>query len=258
MKPRQTTSAEAPTSAARTMASNSMAIYARTLASVFLALLGSRWTFLGLGQDDLGIYTVVVGVVGFLGILTGAMTQSAQRFLALGAGSDRSGCDQPVLQRVADHPPRARRAIARARGHGRCLGNPERPRDPDGQDGGGNARVSLRARAGHSQHRDGARLGGLRRPSEIRPLVGARDRTGSSGARRSRSRSGTSPGTGWSYYVLASTAVALSFMGVQVYVAARASSRRCVRGAGTSRTGRPSGRSSRSPGGTCSEWSLPS
>ena len=88
MKPRQPESDDASKAAARTIAFNSTAIYARTIAGVVLALFASRWTFLGLGPDDLGIYAVVGGLVGFLGILTGAMTQSAQRFLALGAGGD--------------------------------------------------------------------------------------------------------------------------------------------------------------------------
>ena len=65
---------------------NAAAVLARTLTGVGLAMFASRWSYLGLGPADLGTVTAVIALVGLLGLLTGAMSQSSQRFMALATG----------------------------------------------------------------------------------------------------------------------------------------------------------------------------
>lgn len=67
---------------------NSAVLYLRVIACSALALLGSRIVLSSLGTVDYGLYSVVLGVMGFMSFLNAAMATSSSRYLTyeLGAG----------------------------------------------------------------------------------------------------------------------------------------------------------------------------
>lgn len=68
---------------------NTAALYARVLVSTGLSVFASRYILAALGVVDFGLYSVIVGIMGFMSFLNGAMATSSQRHLthALGRGN---------------------------------------------------------------------------------------------------------------------------------------------------------------------------
>lgn len=68
------------------VAKNTLLLYLRMFLMTCISLYTSRIMLQALGIDNLGIYNVVGGVVGLMGILNGAMTVSTLRYLSFGLG----------------------------------------------------------------------------------------------------------------------------------------------------------------------------
>ena len=66
---------------------NTGVLYARLLIGVVVGLFTVRLVLNALGETDFGIYTLVAGVVGMLGVLNSAMTNASMRFMAHGLGT---------------------------------------------------------------------------------------------------------------------------------------------------------------------------
>ncbi len=67
---------------------NTGILYAKLLIVMVLGLLSVRIILSALGETDYGIYSLVAGVVGMLGILQGAMSSASMRFMAHSLGSN--------------------------------------------------------------------------------------------------------------------------------------------------------------------------
>ena len=65
----------------RRIARNTLLLYFRMLILMIVALYTSRIVLEALGVEDYGVYNVVGGVVGMMGILNNAMSVSTQRYL---------------------------------------------------------------------------------------------------------------------------------------------------------------------------------
>lgn len=67
---------------------NTMALYTRVAVTTVLVLFTSRFVLAALGVVDFGLYSVVAGIMGFMGFLNSAMATSSQRHLTheLGRG----------------------------------------------------------------------------------------------------------------------------------------------------------------------------
>ena len=65
---------------------NTLLLYGRTLLSMFVGLFSSRVILASLGVENLGIYTLVGGVVSLFAFLNSALTQSTQRFISFELG----------------------------------------------------------------------------------------------------------------------------------------------------------------------------
>ena len=63
----------------RRIARNTLLLYFRMLILMIVALYTSRVVLEALGVEDYGVYNVVGGVVGMMGILNNAMSVSTQR-----------------------------------------------------------------------------------------------------------------------------------------------------------------------------------
>ena len=61
-------------------------LYLRMVVLMVANLYASRIVLAALGEDDYGLYSVVGGIVVFLGFINLSMTASSQRFLAYSAG----------------------------------------------------------------------------------------------------------------------------------------------------------------------------
>lgn len=68
------------------LAKNTLLLYLRMVLMTLISLYTSRVVLQALGVDNLGIYNVVGGVVGLMGIINGAMAVSTQRYLSFGLG----------------------------------------------------------------------------------------------------------------------------------------------------------------------------
>lgn len=68
------------------IAKNTLLLYFRMVIVTVVALFTTRIILNLLGVKDFGIYNVVAGVVGFIGVLNGAMISASQRFLAFEIG----------------------------------------------------------------------------------------------------------------------------------------------------------------------------
>lgn len=69
------------------IAKNTLLLYFRMIAVSLVSLFTTRIILEQLGVENFGIYNVVGGMVGFLGMLNGSMTSATQRFLAFELGS---------------------------------------------------------------------------------------------------------------------------------------------------------------------------
>lgn len=78
------------------IAKNTLMLYLRMILIMGVTLISFRIILKELGEDGYGIYNVVAGVVVLFSFLSGAMTQSTQRFLSYHLGLQ----DYPELQRV--------------------------------------------------------------------------------------------------------------------------------------------------------------
>ena len=68
------------------IARNSLMLYIRTIIITIVAFYTTRITMQLLGAEDYGISNVISGVIGFMAIITNAMVNAAQRFLAFELG----------------------------------------------------------------------------------------------------------------------------------------------------------------------------
>ena len=75
----------------KTIAKNTLFLYARMLIILFVSLYTSRVILQILGIDDNGLYQTVGGIVGFLSFLNGALSTATSRFItfALGKGDEQ-------------------------------------------------------------------------------------------------------------------------------------------------------------------------
>ena len=68
------------------IAKNSLMLYIRTIIITIVAFYTTRITMQLLGAEDYGISNVISGIIGFMAIITNAMINAAQRFLAFDLG----------------------------------------------------------------------------------------------------------------------------------------------------------------------------
>ena len=71
----------------RRIAANTMVIWARMLVIIVIGLLCTRFVFQALGASDVGLYTVVGGVIAMLGFLSSAMTATTRRYINIEMGT---------------------------------------------------------------------------------------------------------------------------------------------------------------------------
>jgi O-antigen/teichoic acid export membrane protein len=69
---------------------NTSVLYAKLVIGVVIGLFTTRLVLDALGETDYGIFTLVAGVVGLLGILQSSMSSASMRFMAHSLGSDDS------------------------------------------------------------------------------------------------------------------------------------------------------------------------
>ena len=63
-------------------------LYIRTIIITIVAFYTTRVTMQLLGAEDYGISNVISGIIGFMAIITNAMINAAQRFLAFDLGKN--------------------------------------------------------------------------------------------------------------------------------------------------------------------------
>ena len=90
------------------IAKNTVLLYFRMLILMVVNLYASRVVLAALGVDDYGLYSVVGGVVAFLGFLNISMTSASQRFLSYSQGHD----DENGVKRTFNSVFRAQFVIA--------------------------------------------------------------------------------------------------------------------------------------------------
>lgn len=71
----------------RRIAKNTMLLYFRMLITLFVGLYTSRVVLATLGVSDYGLYSVVGGVIGMFGFLTGMLSAGTQRFITYEIGT---------------------------------------------------------------------------------------------------------------------------------------------------------------------------
>ena len=71
----------------RRIAKNTMFLYFRMLITLFVGLYTSRVVLATLGISDYGLYSVVAGVIGMFGFLTGMLSAGTQRFITYEIGT---------------------------------------------------------------------------------------------------------------------------------------------------------------------------
>jgi len=71
---------------------NTSVLYARLIIGIVIGLFSTRLVLSALGEANYGIYTLVAGVVGMLGILNASMSNASMRFMAhsLGTGNEET------------------------------------------------------------------------------------------------------------------------------------------------------------------------
>ena len=72
----------------RRIAKNTLTLYFRMFITMLVGLFTSRVFLSALGFEDYGIYNVVGGVIGMMGVVTGLLSQSTMRFITYAIGSD--------------------------------------------------------------------------------------------------------------------------------------------------------------------------
>ncbi|MGM9812554.1 MAG: hypothetical protein ACI30V_06865 [Muribaculaceae bacterium] len=72
----------------RRIAKNTLMLYFRMFITMLVGLYTSRVFLSALGFDDYGIYNVVAGVIGMMGVVTGLLSQGTMRFLTFSIGRD--------------------------------------------------------------------------------------------------------------------------------------------------------------------------
>lgn len=65
---------------------NTAATYGRTVLAMIMGLFSSRWVLNALGQEDFGLYSVVGGLITFVGLLNGLLASSVGRYYAFAIG----------------------------------------------------------------------------------------------------------------------------------------------------------------------------
>ncbi len=75
-----------PTSNNKRILKNTVYLYLRMIVTTIVSLYTTRITLQLLGAEDFGIFNVVGGVIGFMGIFTGSMGSATQRFLSYDLG----------------------------------------------------------------------------------------------------------------------------------------------------------------------------
>lgn len=70
----------------KAIAFNSVILYARMLLTTICMLLMTRFALKALGVVDYGLYSVLGGIVAFVGVFNSIMTSTANRFIAVGIG----------------------------------------------------------------------------------------------------------------------------------------------------------------------------
>ena len=68
------------------IAKNTIFLYIRSLASLFIGLFTVRYVLKALGEEDYGLYAVVGGSIGFLTFITSALATGSQRFFSFTLG----------------------------------------------------------------------------------------------------------------------------------------------------------------------------
>ena len=61
---------------------NTAILYIKLLVVLVIGLISTRYILDTLGIDQYGVYVLVGGIVGMLGILNGAMSNASMRFMA--------------------------------------------------------------------------------------------------------------------------------------------------------------------------------
>lgn len=70
------------------LAKNTILLYVRMIVVSFVSLYTARLVLQLLGVEDYGIYNVIGGIIGFMGIITGTMSSATQRFLSYDLGNN--------------------------------------------------------------------------------------------------------------------------------------------------------------------------
>ena len=70
------------------IAKNTLLLYFRMIVMTIVSIYTTRITLQILGVEDFGIRNVIAGIISFMGIVTTAMVNAAQRFLAYGLGTN--------------------------------------------------------------------------------------------------------------------------------------------------------------------------
>ena len=79
------------TASHKRIAKNSLVLYLRMLIMMGISIFTTRIVLEGLGVVEFGVYNIVGGVIGFITMITGALTISVQRFLNFELGKEESG-----------------------------------------------------------------------------------------------------------------------------------------------------------------------
>lgn len=70
------------------IAKNTLMLYTRMIMIMIVSLYTSRILLQALGVKDLGIYSIIAGVIVLFGFIQNVTTLATQRFLSLGLGKD--------------------------------------------------------------------------------------------------------------------------------------------------------------------------
>lgn len=70
---------------------NTAILYIKLIVGLIVGLITTRLVLSALGEKDFGIYALVAGVIGMLGILNTSMSSASMRFIAHGLGSEDTG-----------------------------------------------------------------------------------------------------------------------------------------------------------------------
>lgn len=82
---------------AKTIASNTITMYARTILTMIITLYSSRVILKNLGVEDFGVYNIVGGVVTLLSVLTNSLSRVSVRFISYEMGKTQNANVQGVF-----------------------------------------------------------------------------------------------------------------------------------------------------------------